>query len=139
MGSEEAAFFQGQASGIRLLAREVANVGTHATLTEMAKEYEELSIDPRPWPPLAGGPRSAVDRSEQPATTEPVIERRRPGRVEYTNRALIELLRAPSEQADVRGEGADVLELSPAKGVLLGVALSASMWVAGLFLMQVVW
>ena len=63
------------------------------------------------------------------------VERRRPGRVEYTNPALIALLRAPTpdggkENREVEKDETPAAtdDLAPARGMLLSVALGASMW-----------
>ncbi len=61
-------------------------------------------------------------------TSVPRAERRRPGRVEYTNRALIALLRGlrgnPTDatKSDIDAEADDLM---PAKGIMLASALGA--------------
>ena len=71
------------------------------------------------------------------ATAAPaLVERRRPGRVDYANPALIELLRARAgdgtEHNLIAGPNENAeSDLAPAKGVLIGVVLGLSMWSAG--------
>ena len=57
-------------------------------------------------------------------------DRRRPGRVNYTNPTLVDLLRAPP---DATAEPAETVEepedgLAPARGIVLGVMIGAVMW-----------
>lgn len=51
-----------------------------------------------------------------------LIERRRPGRVRYTNRALIALLRGTGPDASETDGG------SPARGIIIGLGVSALLW-----------
>ena len=69
--------------------------------------------------------------SDAPATvtTLPFGERRRPGRIEYTNPALIALLRAPSAPPETE-ELADN-PLATARGIGVGLLLAIPAW-AGL-------
>jgi len=66
-------------------------------------------------------------------TTAPPVhaDRRRPGRTDFANPALIELLRAPSGKLDAaeasRDRGDD---LAPARGIRNGVLLSVPLWSA---------
>ena len=64
------------------------------------------------------------------------MERRRAGRVDYANPTLIELLRARAgdgtEHNLINGPIEDAAsDLTPAKGILIGVVLGLSMWCAG--------
>ena len=137
-------FVKEQASGLRQLARE-SDDGAHSALTELAEEYDVLP-DPKPWLPLAGAPKAVPGEDGATAALAPsLLERRRPGRVAYANPALIELLRAPAGDATEHDfvvcptEAADS-DLSPAKGILIGVALGLIMWSAGsLFLWLAPW
>jgi len=56
-------------------------------------------------------------------------DRRRPGRVPYTNNDLIELLRDPATIGSV-AEAPDEDPLRAAKGIATGVALSLGCWTA---------
>jgi hypothetical protein len=134
-------FFREQASGLRQLAVESSDASRSA-LIELAEEYDALSVSPKPWPPLAGGPRDKAVAGEDGAiaTAAPaLVERRRPGRVNYDNPALIELLRARAgdgtEHKLIAGPIDDAeSDLTPAKGLLIGVVLGLSVWSAsGLF------
>lgn len=131
------AFFRKQASALRRLARESRDAACSA-LVQLAEEHDALS-SPKSWPPLAGAPRDKAAASEvgAVATAAPaIVERRRPGRVDYANPALIELLRARAgdgtEHNLIAGpiEGAES-DLTPTKGILIGVVLGLSMWSAG--------
>jgi hypothetical protein len=78
-------------------------------------------------------------------------ERRRPGRIETSNPHLIKLLRRPEEISPaIEDEAIEVLStriqdeidtdlLAPAKGIILGLAISIAIWVliglAGWFLL----
>ena len=136
--SGEDALVKEQASGLRRLARE-SDDDAHSALTELAEEHDALSVSPKPWPPLAGGPRDKAAAGEDGAiaTAAPaLVERRRPGRVDYANPALIELLRARAgdgtEHNLIAGPNENAeSDLAPAKGVLIGVVLGLSMWSAG--------
>src|ERR1700736_5634192 len=89
------AFFREQASGLRRLAGESSDAARSA-LIELAEEYAALSASPQPLP-LAGGSRGEAVAGEEGAiatAAAALTERRRPGRVDYANPALIELLRA---------------------------------------------
>lgn len=67
-------------------------------------------------------------------------ERRRPGRLETINPHLIELLRCPEEiSPTIEDEAIDILStriqddidtdlLAPARGIMLGLAISLAMW-----------
>jgi hypothetical protein len=67
-----------------------------------------------------------------------VADRRRPGRVNYAQSALIELLRqkpggATVEEADPTSVEADATDetsdgLAPARGILVGILLSVPIW-----------
>jgi hypothetical protein len=57
-------------------------------------------------------------------TPAPLTERRRPGRVDYSNPALIELLRDPSDTE--APEHRD--DLSPAKGIFIAIAMAIPLW-----------
>ncbi len=81
------------------------------------------------------GPVSPVD-------TGTLTDRRRPGRVDYENPHLVELLRdsdrvpPPGEPAEeLVGSGIDAYEdedpLRPARGILLGIAIASGLWGAG--------
>jgi hypothetical protein len=135
--SAEVAFYREQASGLRRLARESDDAADSA-LKELAEEYDALSADPKPWPPLAGAPQHKAVAGKDCATAvaPSLVERRRPGRVAYANPALIGLLRAPAGDATEHDfvvcptEAVDSV-LSPAKGVLVGAGLGSIMWSAG--------
>jgi hypothetical protein len=133
------AFIRKQASGLRRLARESSDAACSA-LVQFAEEYHALSVSQKkPWPPLAGGPRDNAGAGEDGAiaTAAPaLVERRRPGRVNYDNPALIELLRARAGDGTEHNLIAGPIEdaesdLTPAKGILIGVVLALSMWSAG--------
>jgi hypothetical protein len=133
------AFIRKQASGLRRLARESSDAACSA-LVQFAEEYQALSVSQKkPWPPLAGGPRNNAVAGEDGAiaTAAPaVLEWRRPGRVDYANPALIGLLRARAgdgtEHKLIAGPIEDAeSDLTPAKGLLIGVVLGLSMWCAG--------
>ncbi len=78
-------------------------------------------------------------------------ERRRPGRLETINPHLIKLLRCPEEiSPTIEDEAIDILStsiqddidtdlLAPARGIILGLAISLAIWVliglAGWFLL----
>ena len=51
-----------------------------------------------------------------------LIERRRPGRVRYTNQALIALLRGTS------GESSETDKGSPTRGIIVGLTISTLLW-----------
>jgi len=58
-------------------------------------------------------------------------DRRRPGRVEYDDPALIELLRTSGTgvQADEEEDQTDH-DLAPARGLVFGLLIGVSMWTA---------
>jgi hypothetical protein len=66
------------------------------------------------------------DPTPATVTALPFRERRRPGRVEYTNPALVALLRGPSARPDTI-EIADN-PLSTARGIGVGVLLAIPAW-----------
>lgn len=79
-----------------------------------------------------------------PADTGTLTDRRRPGRVDYQNPHLVELLREPdnlpppAEPADQPAETEyDAYEdedpLRPARGILLGMVIASGLWGAGAF------
>lgn len=81
------------------------------------------------------GPVSPVD-------TGTLTDRRRPGRVDFQNPHLVELLRdservpPPVEPAEELAEaGIDAYEdedpLRPARGILLGIVIASGLWGAG--------
>ena len=136
------AFTRKQASGLRRLARESSDAACSA-LVQFAEEYHALSVSQKkPWPPLAGGQRVKAVAGEDGAidtATPALLEWRRPGRVDYANPALIELLRARAgdgtEHKLIAGPIEDAeSDLTPAMGILIGVALGLSMWSAGALL-----
>ena len=53
-----------------------------------------------------------------------LIERRRPGRGRYTNRSLLALLRGTGGDASEPDKG------SPARGIVIGLGISALLWSA---------
>ena len=118
------------------LARE-SDDDAHSALTELAEEHDVLSANPKPWPPLGSAPQAIAGEDGATAALAPsLVERRRPGRVDYANPALIELLRARAgdgtEHNLIAGPSEDAeSDLAPAKGVLIGVVLGLSMWSAG--------
>ena len=60
-----------------------------------------------------------------------LTDRRRPGRVEYTDKALIALLRDPAaEVVDDALEIDDGDALAPSRGVLFGLLIGLGMWCA---------
>jgi hypothetical protein len=76
----------------------------------------------------------------QTTITQPLLERRRPGRVEHTNPHVIALLRDPTAldpdaPPDISGPlqdlgtaGDDLDDLAPAKGILTGLLLALPLW-----------
>jgi hypothetical protein len=69
------------------------------------------------------------------AVTEPkpvvAKERRRPGRVNYTQPALIELLREPRSSVSVdKGPNDTDERLAPARGIVFGIMLAVPLWCA---------
>jgi hypothetical protein len=70
---------------------------------------------------------------------EVLADRRRPGRVDYQHEQLLALLRdqptktnpAPAEAAVPRVRWTD--DLSPARGILVGVPIGAAIWAAIVF------
>jgi hypothetical protein len=132
------AFFRKQAAGLRQLAGESSDA-TRSALMELAQEYDALSASPKSWPPRASGPQNKAVPGEDGAITEAVpaiVERRRPGRAYYANPALIKLLRARAGDGTEHNLIAGPIEdaesdLTPAKGILIGVVLALSMWSAG--------
>jgi hypothetical protein len=69
---------------------------------------------------------SVSDAPSATVTALPFGERRRPGRVEYTNPALVALLRAPSAEPDTTEIADD--PLAPARGIGVGVLLAIPAW-----------
>jgi hypothetical protein len=76
------------------------------------------------------------------SSTDTLADRRRLGRVDYQNRHLIELLRAPGEApqpaepvevpADADAEAdLDPDSPAPARGIMLGLLIGGGMWMAG--------
>jgi hypothetical protein len=64
---------------------------------------------------------------------ETLIERRRPGRKNYTNSALIRMLRHLAGLASEEDQGI------PARGIIIGLGISAALWsVIGLIIWLVV-
>lgn len=80
------------------------------------------------------GPVSPID-------TGTLTDRRRPGRVDYQNQHLVELLRdsdrvpTPELAEQPADSEFDAYEdedpLRPARGILLGMLIASSMWIAG--------
>ena len=80
------------------------------------------------------GPVSPVD-------TGTLTDRRRPGRVDYQNQHLVELLRdsdrvpTPELAEQPADSEFDAYEdedpLRPARGILLGMLIASGMWIAG--------
>lgn len=79
------------------------------------------------------------DVESQTTVEEPLVERRRPGRIEYSNPHVIALMRAPTtidsgaveistsfDHADTEAEDSD--NLAPAKGILTGLLLALPLW-----------
>jgi len=75
----------------------------------------------------------------QTTATPTLVERRRPGRVEFTNPHVLALLRDPtagdpgtsaeiSEQLEDLGTSEDDDNLAPAKGILTGLLLALPFW-----------
>jgi hypothetical protein len=76
----------------------------------------------------------------QTTLTQPLVERRRPGRVEYTNPHVVALLREPTAldldaPPDISGPFQDLStaddasdDLAPAKGILAGLLLALPLW-----------
>jgi len=75
----------------------------------------------------------------QTTATSTLVERRRPGRVEFINPHVIALLRNPttgdpdtsaefSESVEDLGTSEDNDNLAPAKGILTGVLLALPFW-----------
>src|ERR1700693_2286019 len=97
--SAENAFVKEQASGLRRLTREPDDAADPA-LTELAEEYDPLSANPKPWPPLASAPQAiAGEDCATAALASSLLERRRAGREDYAHPALIEVLRGPAGDA----------------------------------------
>jgi hypothetical protein len=64
-------------------------------------------------------------------------ERRRPGRLEFTNPHLIELLRGKTPIVDATeapGKTAGCDDLGSAKGIMVAVAVSATIWGAAVLI-----
>ena len=60
-----------------------------------------------------------------------VTDRRRPGRVNYSNPALIALLRKPAaDPAEREGVGHLDDAIAPARGIMIGVPIGALIWCA---------
>ena len=71
--------------------------------------------------------------TEKPASTtdgQRVPDRRRPGRVPYTNRALVGLLRIPAGLKSTQAEGPHQDDLAPSKGIMIGLLLAVPFWAA---------
>jgi hypothetical protein len=72
----------------------------------------------------------------QTAATSTLVERRRPGRIEFTNPHVVALLRdaagiEPAESAELSGPVEDLDDrdnLAPAKGILTGLLLALPLW-----------
>jgi hypothetical protein len=75
---------------------------------------------------------SLIDTKSPTVSPPPsVTERRRPGRIKFTDRALIALLRNPT--AAVVDDAPEIEQsdaLAPTRGVLLGLLIGIVMWCA---------
>ena len=69
--------------------------------------------------PVVAEPKPAVGR-----------DRRRPGRVNYTEPALIELLRRPASGPSGEGAYDSGDRLAPARGIVFAIALAVPLWCA---------
>jgi hypothetical protein len=74
------------------------------------------------------------DNTDRVAQGAPFVERRRPGRVNNTNPALIALLRGTSAAGDtaVEPDEADTTidNLAAARGIMFGAVIGAMVWTA---------
>ena len=80
------------------------------------------------------------DAEGETTPTQTLIERRRPGRVAYTNPHVVALMRAPTALdpatsaevsapfEDLGTEHDDSDNLAPAKGILAGLVLALPLW-----------
>lgn len=81
-----------------------------------------------------------IEKEVQPADTVVLSDRRRPGRIDFQNPHLLHLLRSgsSSDEAPPELDASFFAEhskrggnsLSAARGILIGCAISASLWVA---------
>ena len=78
-----------------------------------------------------GQPGTEVATSSTPT----LVERRRPGRTEYSNPHAIALMRSPAASVDASAEFEELSSaaedddaLAPAKGILAGLVLSLPLW-----------
>jgi hypothetical protein len=75
------------------------------------------------------GPAATTEKLTSTTDDQRVPDRRRPGRVQYTNRALVGLLRIPvglkSTQTEDRRD-----DLAPAKGIMIGLLVAIPFWAA---------
>jgi hypothetical protein len=83
--------------------------------------------------------QSSVDLVIAPKSSAVLEDRRRPGRVDYDNLSLIEMLR--QQPANGTAESTEAVEdaslcLIPARGIVFAVLMSAVIWCA---LASVVW
>ena len=69
----------------------------------------------------------SLENEARDATNAPLVERRRPGRAEYGNPALVAILRgSPTDTVAPVFDEED--GLAPAKGLMLGVPLGILSW-----------
>ncbi|MBW4090353.1 MAG: hypothetical protein HIU82_04460 [Proteobacteria bacterium] len=85
--------------------------------------------------------QAAVTEAEPRAVGADDVERRRPGRVAYTNPALLALLRqqplpAPPEDA---ADWEPTNPLGPMRGIALAAAIGVALWAAALLALWVIW
>jgi hypothetical protein len=70
-----------------------------------------------------------VELPAAPREAPVIVERRRPGRIEHRNAALIALLRQPPpDSVDDESLEAANADLISARGILIGLLLATPMW-----------
>lgn len=81
---------------------------------------------------------SSVDAPQHETPPGYVADRRRPGRLAFVNPALVPLLRQPAdvgpgdETRDDAGISDEQADRAPARGIMIGIALSTTVWLVGI-------
>ena len=76
------------------------------------------------------GPAATTEKPASATDGQGVPDRRRPGRVQYTGRALVGLLRIPAGPKSTQTEGRRRDDLAPARGIMIGLVVAIPFWAA---------
>ncbi len=112
-------------------------LATRQRIREMVPVTEIIVIPPEVEPATLDTP-SSVDAPQHETPPGYVADRRRPGRLAFVNPALVPLLRQPAdvgpgdETRDDAGVSDEQADRAPARGIMIGIALSTTVWLVGI-------